>query len=61
MMKPTGKIVYIPQLDGMKRTIYLDDDGMKCIMINGTYWGMDGYKKWLKDKYSINISYEILD
>ena len=60
-MKSTHKVAYIPQLYGMKRTIYEDDNGVKYIIIDGEYWGMDGYKSWLKDKYAINISYEILD
>lgn len=60
MMKSTGKVAYIPQLNGTKRTIYEDKEGDKYIIVDGEYWGMDGYKSWLKDKYSINITYEIL-
>ena len=59
MKKSTGKIVYIPQLH-TKRTIYIEND-IKYIMMDGDWWGMDGYKNYLKDKYSINISYEYYD
>ena len=59
MKKSTGKIVYIPQLHA-KRTVYVED-GMKYIMMDGDWWGMDGYKNYLKDRYSINISYEYYD
>lgn len=61
MKKPLHKTVYIPQLHGMVRSLYLDEEGDKCIMIDGEFWTLDGYKSWLKDRYSINITYEFLD
>lgn len=56
MKKSTGQIVHIPQLC-MKRTVYTED-GKKYIMMDGSWWEMNGYKNYLKDTYSINISYE---
>lgn len=56
MKQRTDKTVYIPQLH-VKRTIYMED-GHRYIMMEKDWVEMDGYKRMLKDIYSINISYE---
>lgn len=56
MKVPTNNIVRIPQLRKVRK-IY-EEDGEYYIRMDGDWWGMDGYKSYLKDRYSINISYE---
>lgn len=56
MKEPTNRVVRIPQLR-KTRKVYVEDDE-NYIMIDGEWWGMDGYKSYLKDRYAINISYE---
>ena len=56
MKVPTNNIVRIPQLRKVRK-VY-EEDGKHYIRMDGNWWGMDEYKFYLKDKYSINISYE---
>lgn len=57
-MNTTNLQVRIPQLHKVRR-VYEDGD-MQYIKMDGEYWGIDGYKKYLKDKYAINITYEFV-
>ena len=57
MKRATNTFVRIPQLHYKKRKIYEEDDA-QYINIDGDWWGLDGYKSYLKDRYGINITYE---
>lgn len=56
MKYKTDEIVYIPQLH-IKRTIYIED-GLKYIMMDNSLYEINGYKKMVKDRYGMDISYE---
>lgn len=55
----TNKEVRIPQL--MKVRKVYEEDGEHYIMMDGEWWGLNGYKDYLKDTFAINISYEFVE
>lgn len=54
----TNKTIYIPQLNGLRRNLYIENKN-KYIKIDGEWWEIEEYKNYLKDKFSINITYLI--
>lgn len=59
MKSSTNKTVYIPQLKGLRRTLYIDENNKKYIRIDGKFWELEEYKSYLKNQFAKNISYLI--
>lgn len=55
-----NKSVRIPQLMTVRK-VYINENKKECIMMDGEWWELNGYKDYLKDRFAINISYEFVE
>lgn len=58
MKSSTNKMIYIPQLKGLRRTLY-EENGKRYFRIDGRFWELEEYKSYLKNQFGKNISYLI--